>query len=362
MKYLTDEQIQKIRDGYYSAVYFNRTKEILLGEKNMSVVTMQVFQKQDNSILCGIEEMKELFSHATGYWDNHKWIDTHKKLIIETLEEGDTLSAWNPVMHITGPYVYFAHLESLYLGILARRTLVASNTAQVVKAANHKWVIFFADRFDYFLNQTGDGYAAHLGGVSGVCTEAHAAWWGGSPVGTLPHALIAVNGGNTVEAAKQFSRYYGDVNLIALVDFENDCVKTALEVARAMGKKLWGVRIDTAENMTDESLEVQSSKIKIKNTNSKIKSSYNTLNGVNPTLVKLVRTALDQEGFPYVKIVVSGGFDADKVAWFEKEKAPVDVYGVGSALLKGNNDFTADIVRVDGKDVAKAGREYRKLR
>ncbi|OGG16876.1 hypothetical protein A3D77_06410 [Candidatus Gottesmanbacteria bacterium RIFCSPHIGHO2_02_FULL_39_11] len=39
-------------------------------------------------------------------------------------------------------------------------------------------------------------------------------------------------------------------------------------------------------------------------------------------LVKLVRKALDQEGFPYVKIVVFGGFDADKIALFEKEKTP----------------------------------------
>jgi len=43
---------------------------------------------------------------------------------------------------------------------------------------------------------------------------------------------------------------------------------------------------------------------------------------------------------------------------FEKERTPVDVYGVGSALLKGENDFTSDIVAMEGKRVSKEGRRY----
>ena len=37
---------------------------------------------------------------------------------------------------------------------------------------------------------------------------------------------------------------------------------------------------------------------------------------------------------------------------------PVDAYGVGSALIRGENDFTADIVVRDGHPAAKAGRGY----
>jgi nicotinate phosphoribosyltransferase len=58
-----------------------------------------------------------------------------------------------------------------------------------------------------------------------------------------------------------------------------------------------------------------------------------------------------------VRIVVSGGFDAEKITRFEAEGTPVDAYGVGSSLLRGQNDFTADVVRVDGRPVAKVGRE-----
>jgi nicotinate phosphoribosyltransferase len=81
--------------------------------------------------------------------------------------------------------------------------------------------------------------------------------------------------------------------------------------------------------------------------------------GVNPQLVWNVRRALDQAGFPSVKIVVSGGFTVEKIRDFERERVPVDGYGVGSSLFQGRFDFTADVVLVDGKPCAKVGREYR---
>lgn len=346
MKFFDSQTIDKIRCGYYTASYFNRTKEILLAEKNFRVATMQIFQKHEGSILCGVEEVIELLKAAVGYFEKDEWIDKWNTLKVKSLSDGDRLSSWETVMHITGPYVYFANLESVYLGILARRTLVATNTRGVVEAAGGKPVICFADRFDIFLNQEGDGYAAKVGGANAVCTQAHCKWLNEEPVGTIPHALIAINKGDTVAATLQFAKHMKGANVVALVDFDNDCVGTSLKAARCLGKKLWGVRLDTPENVIDKSLqnEVQPRK---------------ELYGVNPILVRLVRKALNQEGFIKVKIIVSSGFNEQKIAWFEKERAPVDVYAVGSALIHGENDFTADIVKVEGKKLAKVGREYR---
>jgi nicotinate phosphoribosyltransferase len=81
--------------------------------------------------------------------------------------------------------------------------------------------------------------------------------------------------------------------------------------------------------------------------------------GVNERLVRKVRDALDEAGFERVKIVVSGGFDAVRISEFEGRGVPVDSYGVGSALIRGENDFTADIVLTDGLPSAKVGRWYR---
>lgn len=329
MRYWDRATIERIRRGYYSAAYFNRTKYILEQEQDKTPVTMQVFQWNDRSTLCGIDEIIELLKVAA---------DKPKALSISTLRDGDSIRSREPVIHITGPYVYFAHLESLYLGILARRTLVATNTRCVVEAAKGKPVFFFADRFDDFGNQEGDGYAAHLGGAAGVCTLAQASRWKGVPIGTIPHALIAVSDGDTIKATQRFAKHIKDVNVVALVDFNNDCVGTSLAVAKVLGKKLWGVRLDTAGDLIDVSASSR---------------------GVNPTLVRLVRRALDHAGHKHVKILVSGGFTEEKVRMFEKDHAPVDGYGVGSALVRGNNDFTADVVKVNEKKIAKAGRVYK---
>jgi len=72
-----------------------------------------------------------------------------------------------------------------------------------------------------------------------------------------------------------------------------------------------------------------------------------------PQLVRNVREALDDAGFPGVKIVASGGFDAQKIATFEAEDVPVDAYAVGSAFFDGAGrfDFTADIVAIERDDV-----------
>jgi nicotinate phosphoribosyltransferase len=162
----------------------------------------------------------------------------------------------------------------------------------------------------------------------------------------VPHGLIAAFGGDTVAAAQAWAdRFAAEMNVTVLVDFENDSVRTALEVAEALGDKLWGVRLDTSELMVDRALWARMGDLKP--------------TGVNPELVRLVREALDAAGHQHVHIVVSGGFDAGKIAEFERGGTPVDAYGVGSSLVQGANDFTADVVRLEGRDCAKAGRRYR---
>jgi nicotinate phosphoribosyltransferase len=185
-----------------------------------------------------------------------------------------------------------------------------------------------------------------VGAPIGVTTDEQASWWGGKGVGTVPHSLIAAYGGNTVLAATKFADWAPeDLNVTVLVDFENDSVETALDVARALGPRLWGVRLDTSENLVDRSLLNELGDFRP--------------TGVNARLVRKVRDALDADGFEHVKIVASGGFAAEKIEEFEQAGVPVDAYGVGSSLIRGQNDFTADVVMTDGRPSAKVGRTYR---
>jgi nicotinate phosphoribosyltransferase len=249
-------------------------------------------------------------------------------------------------MTIEGDFTLFAHLETVYLGCLARRSLVMRNVRDVVEAAHGKPILFMPARHDHWAMQTGDGWAAHVAGSIGVSTDAQASWWGGRGVGTVPHALIAAFGGDTVAAAHAFADRYADqMNVTVLVDFDNDSVRTALEVADALGDKLWGVRLDTSERLVDRSLWHDLGEFRP--------------TGVNEVLVRRVRDALDGGGHERVKIVVSGGFTADRIREFEERGVPVDSYGVGSSLIRGSNDYTADVVLVDGKPCAKVGRRHR---
>jgi nicotinate phosphoribosyltransferase len=336
-----DLPVDKMRAGYYTDAYFNHTRAALLEDERRPRVVMQVFQKRD-AWLGGMDEAIAILKLCSDDWD---------ALTVHALYDGDRIEPHETVLTIEGDYTTFAHLETLYLGVLARRTLITSNVVRVLEAAQGKPIIFMPARHDHHRIQTGDGYAAFvagqiMGAEIGVTTDEQASWWGGKGVGTVPHALISAYGGNTVLAATKFAEWASeDVNLTVLVDFENNSVETALEVARALGPRLWGVRLDTSENLVDRSLLDEMGDFKP--------------TGVNERLVRKVRETLDRDGFERVKIVVSGGFDVDKIRRFEEDDVPVDAYGVGSSLIRGSNDYTGDIVLTDGRPSAKVGRGYR---
>lgn len=327
--------VEQIKNGYYSDSYFLRTSEILTKDNHHPRVLMQIFQRQ-HAILCGIDEAIAIIKKCAHNPEN---------LIIKALHDGDEIVPWETVLTIEGDLADFSHLETVYLGVICRQTKIATNVRQVVKAANGKPVLFFPSRFDHYSVQAVDGYAAYIGGIYGVSTPANGEYWGGQALGTIPHALIAAYYGDTVKATLAFDKHIDPAtNRVALVDFDNNCVETALAVARELKDKLWAVRLDTADNLVDMSVLPHMGMFKP--------------TGVCPQLVVNVRRALDEHGFGHVKIMVSGGFNADRITQFEKANVPVDTYAVGSSLFNDNINFTADIAMVDGRPCAKAGRRY----
>ena len=409
--------VEKIRAGYKSDIYFARTKLILERDERHDRVTMQVFQKHPGAVIVGTDQTLALLHVGAGTyrdraraealflrylaaerrlyarwlelpalsWDEYEpiarevfdvshelsalWEPSWRDLRVESLYDGEVAEPNEPIMRIEGEYAAFAHLETLYLGALTEGSRVATNTRDVVAAAHGKPVIMFGARHQGHEAQAGSGYAAYVGGAIGVSTDEQGEWWGSRGLGTVPHALIAVYGGDTAVATLKFDEYMnrapdgvghltakgtpeGHVNVTSLVDFQNDVVNTSLGVAHALGQRLWGVRVDTSESLVDKSvLDELRRRDGV--------AAPDDLRGVTPRLVELLRTALDDAGYGHVRIVASGGFDAEKIRRFEELGVPVDVYGVGSALVHGTGfDHTADIVRVNGRDLAKTGRRY----
>ncbi len=338
-----DLPVEKIRTGYYSDAYFNHTQKVLERDGHRPRVVVQVFQR-NAAVLGGVDEAIATLRECAGLLtDGGVWEEGWESLTVHALYDGDEIEPWESVLTIEGDYATFCHLETVYLGSLARRSLVATNVREVVNAAAPKPIMYFPARHDHYRVQTGDGYAAYVAGAIGVSTDAQASWWGDRGLGTVPHGLIAAYGGDTVAAAEAFARCSDPgQNLVVLVDFQNDCVGTALNVADALGDRLWGVRLDTSGTLVDQSLWDMMGRFDPR--------------GVNPQLVWNVRNALDAAGHHDVRIVVSGGFNAAKISAFEAAGVPVDSYGVGSALIRGSCDFTADVVMVDGRECAKVGR------
>ncbi|MCL4394872.1 MAG: quinolinate phosphoribosyl transferase [Chloroflexi bacterium] len=283
------------------------------------------------------------------------WVSTFLDLEVHSLYDGESVDALETVMLIEGDYSTFAHLETVYLGALTDGTMVATNTQAVVEAANGKSVMMFGARHQGHELQASSGYAAFIGGAKGVSTDEQAEWWGSKGIGTIPHALIAVYNGDTVLTTVKFAEYTdASVNITSLVDFDNDCVGTSLAVARALGSRLWGVRVDTSENMVDRAI--------FEDIMDAGQGASMKITGVTPELIWKVRRALDDAGFDAVRIIASGGFTAERISHFEKLGVPIDVYGVGSTLFDGTGgkyDYTADVVRLNGVPLAKKGRRYR---
>ncbi len=411
-------QIDKERmvDGWYSDVYFRNIREILkkLSEEGYRFheedignieVEMQIFpRRRPFCILGGIDEALAILKTSTGYRDeNGEFINTFKKLEVKACQDGiKTYYGGNPedvepVMKIKGRYRDFALLETPILGSLTEASRIATNVFEIIKAARGKNILFFPARFTHYKLQALHGYAYSLGvkaynkeyGTNShrfISTDEQGAWWGGKGGGTISHSYIAAFLGNTAESMLQFSRLMPlNLNRIALVDFQNDCVGTSLKVLKDMftkylellknGKenkakkyKLYGVRPDTSSNLRDKSIEPLGDK-KLDNgvtarlifkLRKEINHAYLKWN-LNDKDKKLARKYCQD-----VKIIATGGFNPQKIREFEKSQVPVDVYGVGSWLLSNSslegtsNDFTADVVRVkkDGNwvDMAKVGR------
>ncbi len=396
------------RRGYRFGGYSTRLAAAGVDPRSVDIgnieVEMQWFtRRRPFSVIAGVDKALAMLQCCTGYYEDGRFVNTYEHLEVEAVHDGvivhydgDPLNV-KPVLKVRGRYRDFALLETPTLGALTRATRIATNVYNVLVAARGKPVLFFPARFDAHEVQAADGYAYNIAVQrfnmdygrrvgSFISTDAQGDWWGGLGGGTIAHAAIAAFLGDTVEAMLAFAETRPvDMPRIALVDFDNDCVGTTLAVMDAMFQryrelvdsgqpeearryKLYGVRPDTSAGVRDVSvppLGMQELDM-----------------GVTPRLVFFLRQAIDEawtrwqlppEWVPRaqawcrdVKIVVTGGFNPQKIRRFEELGVPADIYGVGSSLFSNsdeagtNNDFTADVVRVKVHgcwyDLAKVGR------
>ena len=326
---------ERLKDGFFAANYFLKSRQIVSKFAPGHKVTMQFFQRTDDAMVCGLDEAIALI---------HTFAVHPEELEIFALNDGDLIEANEPVLKITGKYENFGFLESMIDGILARRTSVATNVHRVVRELNGKDIFSMADRQDEYNTQIGDGYASYVAGIRKVSTDAQGLWWGGKGVGTMPHALIQVCGGDICKAADIYHATFPDEKVTALIDYNNDVITDSLKLAKHLGHDLRGLRVDTSKALIDHYFD------------DKDTSGFDP-HGVCKELIFALRKALDDNGFDYVKIIVSSSFNKDKIKEWVKLGVPVDTYGVGTSFVNNMTcGFTGDLVELDGKPEAKEGR------
>lgn len=417
--------VERMRRGWYSDKYFVNISRMLAalavqgytfaGEHPRPVpggaaeivtgdlrVEMQWFTRRPGpTIVVGVDKALAMLRHASGAWDGDRFVGAWEALEVWAVHDGAVVEGdgdpahVRPVLRVRGRYRDFAPLETPTLGVLTRSSRVATNVYSTLVAAAGKPVLFFPARFDLHEAQAADGYAYNiavqrfnldhalrLGAF--ISTDAQGDWWGGSGGGTVAHAAIACFLGDTAEAMAAFAATLPpEIPRIALVDFNNDSVLDSLQTVERMFRMyrermeaddpagaaryvLYGVRLDTSSALRDVGVPpLGDPELDL---------------GVTPRLVFAVRQALDHAWEKWdlpagwraraadycraVRIIVSGGFTADRIRRFEQYHVPADLYAVGSALFANAGpsvtDFTADVVRVelDGEwiPMAKVGR------
>ncbi|MFN3973722.1 MAG: nicotinate phosphoribosyltransferase [Dehalococcoidia bacterium] len=299
-------------------VYFQRTISVLQRAGINPVVSMEFFPQRDG-ILCGMKEALALLEQVLPKKGSEVW----------ALEEGTPVSRKEVALRIKAPYTAFGVYETALCGILAHCTGWATAARECVEAAKGIPVVSFGARHVHPRVAAVMDYAAVVGGCTSCSSIAGARLAGVVAAGTMPHAFILCVG-DTVRAVELFDKFLPpDVPRIALVDTFKDEVEESVRVARALGNRLQGVRMDTP---------VERGRVTI-------------------DLVKEVRAHLDLNGFRHVQIVVSGGLNPGRIRAFVEAGAPVNAFGVGGYITSAPpNDFTADIHEVEGRPLAKRGR------
>lgn len=316
MFFIADEQ--DIKNGKVTDIYFKRTEKILKAKKIDVSVKAEVFLKSfplDYSwgILAGIEESLKLLSSI----DN---------VSVRCMPEGTVFTDYEPVMVIEGKYLNFGIYETSILGFLCHSSGIATKAARCKLAAGDRLVFNFGARRVHPAIAPMVERCAFIGGADGVSTIAGAESIGLEPVGTIPHALILIMG-DTVRATEAFNEIIKPgVNRISLIDTFNDEKFEAIKVCEALGKSLFGVRLDTPSSRRGDFKKI----------------------------LEEVRWELDIRGYKDIKLVVSGGLDENDII---RLNCIADAYGIGTSISGARIiDFAMDIVEIEGEKIAKRGK------
>ncbi|MGH8859832.1 MAG: nicotinate phosphoribosyltransferase [Jatrophihabitantaceae bacterium] len=233
--------------------------------------------------------------------------------------EGELYFPYSPILTVTGTFAETVVLETVILSILNHDSAITSAAARMVAAAGGRPIIEMGSRRTHEDAAVAAARAAYLAGFASTSNLAASRRYGVPTAGTAAHAFTLLHDDERAAFEAQLdSMGKGTTLLVDTYDITRG-IERAIEAA---GPGLGAIRIDS---------------------------------GDLAVMARHSREQLDSLGATGTRIVVSG--DLDEFAIAALAAAPVDVYGVGTSLVTGSGEPTANmvykLVEVAGRPVSK---------
>jgi nicotinate phosphoribosyltransferase len=212
------------------------------------------------------------------------------------VDEGEPVFEYEPILRVTAPALQAQFVETALLAIITFQTSIASKAVRIVEAARGRGVVEFGSRRAHGIEAAlYAARAAYLAGCHGT-SNVEAGYRFGIPVsGTMAHSWV-MSFDNEIEAFRRFMSVYGERATLLIDTY--DTVRAARNIVAA-GLRPAAVRLDS---------------------------------GDIAALSREVRAVLDAGGLGSTQIFASGDLDEDRIAALIDEGAPIDLFGVGTAL------------------------------
>lgn len=235
------------------------------------------------------------------------------KADVFSVREGEVVFANEPLLRVEGNIIETQLVESLVLNTLNFQSLIATKAARMRYAAGNRLLVDFGMRRAQGLGAIHASRAAIIGGFDASSNVYSAKRFGFESTGTMAHSWVQ-SFDSEADSFREFMRFYPDssIFLVDTYDTLEYGVPNAITVAKEMEKnnhKLTGIRLDS---------------------------------GDLAWLSKEARRMLDSKGLHYVKIIVSNQLDEHVIKSLISQKAPIDAFGVGTALVTGKGDGALD--------------------
>jgi nicotinate phosphoribosyltransferase len=224
---------------------------------------------------------------------------------VDAVAEGTVVHAGEPLVRVEGGRMVCQIAETFLLNQVNFQTMIATKAARVVEAAAGRPVVDFGFRRAHGADAgVLAARSAYIGGCAATATVAAGFLWGIPTSGTMAHSYVLAFPSD-LDAFCAFLRDHPDRSTL-LIDTHDTLLgaEAACEAARRTGVVPQAVRLDSGD-MAD--------------------------------LTRQVRAILDGGGCAATRIICSGDLDEYRIAALLAAGAPIDGFGVGTALTTSSD-------------------------